>query len=164
MFLLQTIEEWERVFLIASMVHFSGVIFYGLFASGEKQPWADPPPDDDWKPEPNDRPLGPYDESGKPPSYGATVDSGPPPPYTVDSMGNNIPNSMTYNTPQYNTNNMAPGVPPARPPPPGVVPGVPGNPFRSPGIPGNPFPTTEEFVQVEARDRYLNGDVRDRDM
>ena len=30
------------MFLIASLIHFSGVIFYGIFASGEKQPWAEP--------------------------------------------------------------------------------------------------------------------------
>lgn len=24
------------------MVHYGGVVFYGIFASGEKQPWADP--------------------------------------------------------------------------------------------------------------------------
>lgn len=39
---LQSREEWQYVFLIASLVHYGGVIFYGLFASGEKQPWADP--------------------------------------------------------------------------------------------------------------------------
>ncbi|TNN80560.1 Vesicular glutamate transporter 2.1 [Liparis tanakae] len=38
----KTREEWQSVFLIASMVHYGGVIFYGIFASGEKQPWADP--------------------------------------------------------------------------------------------------------------------------
>lgn len=38
----QTREEWQYVFLIASLVHYGGVIFYGIFASGEKQPWADP--------------------------------------------------------------------------------------------------------------------------
>ncbi|KAL2076819.1 hypothetical protein ACEWY4_027583 [Coilia grayii] len=38
----KTREEWQYVFLIASMVHYGGVVFYGLFASGEKQPWADP--------------------------------------------------------------------------------------------------------------------------
>ncbi|RXN05126.1 vesicular glutamate transporter [Labeo rohita] len=38
----KTREEWQYVFLIASLVHYGGVIFYGLFASGEKQPWADP--------------------------------------------------------------------------------------------------------------------------
>ncbi|XP_044127092.1 vesicular glutamate transporter 2 [Bufo gargarizans] len=35
-------EEWQYVFLIAALVHYGGVIFYGIFASGEKQPWADP--------------------------------------------------------------------------------------------------------------------------
>ncbi|XP_042170237.1 vesicular glutamate transporter 1-like [Oncorhynchus tshawytscha] len=34
-------EDWQGVFLIASVVHYGGVIFYGIFASGEKQPWAD---------------------------------------------------------------------------------------------------------------------------
>ncbi|XP_043938539.1 vesicular glutamate transporter 2 [Protopterus annectens] len=38
----KTREEWQYVFLIAALVHYSGVIFYGMFASGEKQPWADP--------------------------------------------------------------------------------------------------------------------------
>lgn len=37
-----TRTEWSHVFLIASLIHFAGVIFYGIFASGEKQPWADP--------------------------------------------------------------------------------------------------------------------------
>lgn len=40
--MLQTREEWQYVFLIASLVHYGGVVFYGIFASGEKQPWADP--------------------------------------------------------------------------------------------------------------------------
>ncbi len=43
-FSLKTREEWAHVFLIASLIHFGGVIFYGLFASGEKQPWAEPSP------------------------------------------------------------------------------------------------------------------------
>uniref|UniRef100_G3PD84 Solute carrier family 17 member 8 n=1 Tax=Gasterosteus aculeatus aculeatus TaxID=481459 RepID=G3PD84_GASAC len=34
--------EWQHVFIIASMVHYSGVIFYAIFASGEQQEWADP--------------------------------------------------------------------------------------------------------------------------
>lgn len=40
---LQTRDDWKIVFIIASCIHFSGVIFYGIFASGERQPWADPP-------------------------------------------------------------------------------------------------------------------------
>ncbi|KAM5172601.1 vesicular glutamate transporter 3 [Mantella aurantiaca] len=38
----KTREEWQNVFLIAAIVHYSGVLFYGIFASGEKQEWADP--------------------------------------------------------------------------------------------------------------------------
>ncbi|KAF3688966.1 Vesicular glutamate transporter 3 [Channa argus] len=34
--------EWQHVFIIASMVHYSGVIFYAIFASGEQQDWANP--------------------------------------------------------------------------------------------------------------------------
>lgn len=46
-------KEWETVFLIAALIHFAGVIFYAIFASGEKQPWADPPSainNETWKP------------------------------------------------------------------------------------------------------------------
>uniref|UniRef100_H2ZMF2 Major facilitator superfamily (MFS) profile domain-containing protein n=1 Tax=Ciona savignyi TaxID=51511 RepID=H2ZMF2_CIOSA len=39
----ETEEDWKVVFVIASCIHFSGVIFYAFFASGERQPWADPP-------------------------------------------------------------------------------------------------------------------------
>lgn len=35
------------MFLIASCIHFGGVLFYGIFASGEKQPWADPKDEQD---------------------------------------------------------------------------------------------------------------------
>lgn len=38
----QTRLEWQNVFVIASMVHYSGVIFYAIFASGEQQEWANP--------------------------------------------------------------------------------------------------------------------------
>ncbi|XP_018519780.1 vesicular glutamate transporter 3 [Lates calcarifer] len=34
--------EWQNVFVIAAMVHYSGVIFYAIFASGEQQEWANP--------------------------------------------------------------------------------------------------------------------------
>nr|XP_039265838.1 vesicular glutamate transporter 2-like isoform X1 [Styela clava] len=39
----KSIDEWKIIFIIASCIHFSGVIFYAIFASGERQPWADPP-------------------------------------------------------------------------------------------------------------------------
>lgn len=42
---LKTRESWTSVFLIASLIHIVGVTFYAIFASGEKQPWADIPED-----------------------------------------------------------------------------------------------------------------------
>lgn len=34
-------NNWKTVFLLAASVHFCGVTFYGTFASGELQPWAE---------------------------------------------------------------------------------------------------------------------------
>lgn len=67
---MQTADEWENVFIIASVVHFLGIIFYGIFASGELQPWGEPPKEDTWKPEDTLKPDG----SGKFMSYGAFGD------------------------------------------------------------------------------------------
>ncbi|CAG0889202.1 unnamed protein product [Cyprideis torosa] len=39
----ETADDWQTVFVIASCVHFFGVFFYAIFASGELQPWAEPP-------------------------------------------------------------------------------------------------------------------------
>ncbi|VBB25986.1 unnamed protein product [Acanthocheilonema viteae] len=33
---------WEKVFLLASLIHFTGVTFYAIYASGELQDWAEP--------------------------------------------------------------------------------------------------------------------------
>lgn len=72
---------WEKVFLIASLIHFGGVIFYAIFASGDKQPWAEPPREDEgpsWNPLENafkdDAPKsqGPPQRQA---SYGATAET-----------------------------------------------------------------------------------------
>ncbi|XP_067937662.1 vesicular glutamate transporter 1-like [Watersipora subatra] len=36
------LNKWKYVFLIAGIIHYLGIIFYGTFASGEKQEWANP--------------------------------------------------------------------------------------------------------------------------
>ena len=36
----KTRSEWRTIFIIASMVHFGGLFVYGMFASGERQSWA----------------------------------------------------------------------------------------------------------------------------
>lgn len=38
--LFQSAEQWQYVFYIASTIYLLGALFYGLFASGERQPWA----------------------------------------------------------------------------------------------------------------------------
>ena len=38
-------EEWSNVFELAGTIHLCGVIFYGIFASGELQAWGEPPSD-----------------------------------------------------------------------------------------------------------------------
>lgn len=43
---LKTRESWSTVFIIACCVHIFGIIFYGIFASGEVQYWADPTVDE----------------------------------------------------------------------------------------------------------------------
>lgn len=40
----KAITEWRAVFLMGATVHFIGIIIYGIFASGELQEWAEPPP------------------------------------------------------------------------------------------------------------------------
>lgn len=37
---LDKIYEWKEVFIISGLLHLCGVIFYGIFASGEEQSWA----------------------------------------------------------------------------------------------------------------------------
>lgn len=45
-------KGWETVFLLAGLIHLTGIIFYAIFASGEKQPWAEPPAEEEkWKPD-----------------------------------------------------------------------------------------------------------------
>ncbi|UXI19258.1 hypothetical protein NH340_JMT05201 [Sarcoptes scabiei] len=42
----KTPTEWQDVFILAGVIHICGVIFYGIFASGDLEPWAEPPKDE----------------------------------------------------------------------------------------------------------------------
>jgi ACS family sodium-dependent inorganic phosphate cotransporter-like MFS transporter 6/7/8 len=79
------------VFLIASLLHFGGVIFYGIFASGEKQPWADPKDELDAFRNAN-QPGGLEDkgEDEKYKTYGATSETN----YVENPMYNNTNNQQ----------------------------------------------------------------------
>lgn len=50
--ILQSPKSWSVVFTIAACVHLFGITFYGIFASGEVQYWAEPPVDEKqvWSP------------------------------------------------------------------------------------------------------------------
>ncbi|GLG97099.1 Putative inorganic phosphate cotransporter [Gryllus bimaculatus] len=39
----KALREWQGVFYIAGGIYLAGAVFYGLFASGERQKWADIP-------------------------------------------------------------------------------------------------------------------------
>lgn len=81
------------MFLITSLVHYGGVIFYGVFASGEKQPWAEPEEMSEEKcgfvghdqlagsdeSEMEDEAEPPGAPPAPPPSYGATHSTVQPP-------------------------------------------------------------------------------------
>ncbi|XP_063783904.1 vesicular glutamate transporter 3 [Pseudophryne corroboree] len=80
----KTREEWQNVFLIAAIVHYSGVIFYGIFASGDKQEWADPESlsedkcgiiDNDELAEETELNNESFTSPSKKSSYGATIQS-----------------------------------------------------------------------------------------
>ncbi|CAM1295990.1 SLC17A6 (predicted) [Pycnogonum litorale] len=110
----KTTKEWQKVFLIASTIHFCGVIFYGLFASGEKQPWAEPEKPEDQGPSWNpladafnkeneldlkeNGPVGSISLAGAkiPPSYGATYNSSPHPVYETKEEPVQSPPSDKY--------------------------------------------------------------------
>lgn len=42
-YLFQTAAEWNTVFVITAAIYLVGAVIYGLFASGELQPWAKKP-------------------------------------------------------------------------------------------------------------------------
>ena len=75
LFDVQTIAEWETVYLIASVIHFLGVTFYVIFASGEKQSWAEPTDDDDDEEEAAavENKLPPVNKAS---TYGTTAEDG----------------------------------------------------------------------------------------
>ncbi|XP_050441335.1 vesicular glutamate transporter 1 [Adelges cooleyi] len=65
----KTKQSWSEVFILAAAIHFVGVIFYGIFASGELQPWAEPKVEEDQQMDEVSL------EKKKPPSYGSIEQS-----------------------------------------------------------------------------------------
>lgn len=77
----ELVRQWQTIFMIASGVHFFGVIFYAIFASGELQDWAKAEPSEEKMEMNND-----FEQPNRGYGYGANpnVDTGsaePPPSY-----------------------------------------------------------------------------------
>ncbi|XP_022672843.1 vesicular glutamate transporter 1-like [Varroa destructor] len=105
-------EQWQRVFIIASLIHFGGVIFYAIFASGEKQLWAEPAKEA----EPVGQQSGqPFHQAGRQSGYiDQTGGQGTAPP----SYGSNAETNFVYDPTSQQV------IQPSRPPPP-VAPSMP---------------------------------------
>lgn len=141
---MQAAGHWQTVFLIASLIHFIGVIFYGIFASGEKQPWADPPTSEDkWRPEHALQQDSIWKQAG---TYGAT---NPVTPCSEkDSKNKGLVNRVySQDDPWGGSASVQNGLVPA----------------KAPFTPV--YQTKQEFVQKPNRDgeRYYNSDDSERD-
>ncbi|KAL0267539.1 UNVERIFIED_CONTAM: hypothetical protein PYX00_009784 [Menopon gallinae] len=174
--------SWKTVFILAATVHFIGVTFYAIFASGELQPWAEPTPEQlkAWEEAAAAASGAPKPQIPPPPRPPAP---GPPPPGTTETQ-------LTYGTPQtYGSTD------PSQPTNPFSATGNGVNPFNQWGdehkyvtpsqldfsqhsqyqqisansytAPGaNPFTysgsyVTEEPVQPPPQDQYLHGSLSD---
>ncbi|XP_066141415.1 vesicular glutamate transporter 1 [Euwallacea fornicatus] len=159
-----TKEQWRILIILSAFIHYAGIIFYGIFASGELQPWADPKAEEErqWNQMNESVPVTKYAAqpnglmqrrpSGGMTNYGAAMETALPP-----SKASALPQEVTSG-------------PPVRPPAPrphfqeeapvqpSVVPSA--NPFLSGPISRNPF--RQEAVQPEAQDTYLHGTIDDR--
>ncbi|XP_023309809.1 vesicular glutamate transporter 1 [Anoplophora glabripennis] len=152
-------QEWKIVFIISALIHYVGIIFYGIFASGELQPWADSSLEEkkQWnqmneamsvrKSPSKNNGLLQRQPSGAITNYGAMetpLESKPPRPTPP-------PRLYSQEAP------TAPSEPyPAQSPHPAPIVSS-GNPFRSSS---NPF--RQEPVQPIAQDTYMHGTIDDR--
>ncbi|XP_063401010.1 vesicular glutamate transporter 1-like isoform X1 [Mytilus trossulus] len=141
-----TADEWQNVFIIASVVHFLGITFYGIFASGEQQHWAEPHGEDTWRPEDTLKP----DTTGKFLSYGAFQEQTSDykgPNNGVIAMNGNVGNGHTG----FNSSNNSKG-------PRDRNDDTSQSSFGQYSFDGPMYETKEELVQVQSRDRYLSED------
>lgn len=143
-----TMEKWREVFILSACIHYAGVIFYAVFASGELQSWADPTAEEEkqWNQMNESGAINipkTNANNGLRQSYGSVDKPLPPqrPP---------LPKQTTQETSLQNSTYIAEPQP---------VPEAPSsNPFRSRIT--NPF--RQESVQPAAQDTYLYGTINDR--
>ncbi|XP_022913322.1 vesicular glutamate transporter 1 [Onthophagus taurus] len=140
-------DHWSAVFILAACVHFFGVAFYGIFASGELQPWADSDAQEQSQWNPMDETVQMKKSSSLQTNGLLQTQMSANPTYGTVEPPNQQPK---FPPPSY----PAPPTPPSQAPPPVVNAANPfltgSNPFRS------------ESVQPQAEDTYLHGTIADR--
>ncbi|XP_046388397.1 vesicular glutamate transporter 1 isoform X2 [Ischnura elegans] len=160
-----TRESWKTVFIMAATVHFFGVAFYGIFASGELQPWAEPTDEEvaSWNPidaaknvgGTDHKPIGPPGGEGDPggmntnavqefatwPDEPNTATGWDDPPAANTAYGQQT--SLNSRMTSYGSLEDRP------PPPPRPVPPI-------------PYSNHVEPIQPGAHDQYMHGTISDR--
>lgn len=142
-------ESWTPVFISAACVHLVGVIFYGIFASGELQPWAEPPKDEAMTPGGSGKPWDPMEGAAPPPRPAI-----PPPTYSqaTASADASQPLSQSTNPFAYGAVSQA-----------GAT-----NPFNAAwdSAPADGYSNhvvgAPQGVQPQPTDPYMHGSVQDR--
>ncbi|KAJ8976161.1 hypothetical protein NQ317_002049 [Molorchus minor] len=152
----KTQEEWRIVLIISATIHYAGIIFYAIFASGELQPWADPKADEDkhWNQMNEAMPVKKASLSNgllqRPPNSDVANYGAMETPLTTKPSAPNLP-QRPLDASQWPTTSPNYAAPPPQ------APVVPSNPFMSSS---NPF--RREHVQPEPQDAYMHGTIDDR--
>ncbi|XP_071454829.1 vesicular glutamate transporter 1 [Hetaerina americana] len=157
-------ESWKTVFIMAATVHFVGVAFYAIFASGELQPWAEPSAEEvaSWNPidaakngGTDQKPLGPPGGEGDPGGINTNAvqefATWPDEPSTTSGWDDPPAANMAYGQQtSLNSRMTSYGSLEDRPPPPPRP------------VPPIPYSNHVEPIQPGAHDQYMHGTISDR--
>ncbi|XP_054153828.1 vesicular glutamate transporter 1-like [Oppia nitens] len=163
----KTPTEWQDVFIIAGVIHICGVIFYGIFASGELQNWSEPVSKD--QPESLQMQYQQPIQTQLPPSSGGDPTTWPQSDGTAIGYQTQAATNTTTNPfqqavqPQYGDQSYDPwaqngtvgtGLANSYQPSYGATDSQQSSAF---------YETRAQYIQQPATDRYLHGTVDDRD-
>ncbi|KAL1509037.1 hypothetical protein ABEB36_003842 [Hypothenemus hampei] len=160
----QTKEQWRILIIVSAFIHYAGITFYALFASGELQPWADQAVEEEkqWNQMNESMPVTKYStqsnglmqqhqSGGGITNYGAAMETALPPP-PQPTAPPHAPNTSGVSQNYYQQQEEPLGQQ-------SVIHS--GNPFISSGnLSRNPF--RQETVQPEPVDAYMHGTIDDR--
>jgi ACS family sodium-dependent inorganic phosphate cotransporter-like MFS transporter 6/7/8 len=133
------------VFIIAGIIHICGVIFYAIFASGELQPWSEPPKEVEQMQMQFQPPIQTQIDQTWPPSGGALTDTNTTTnpfkqtseqPIDPWAQNGSVTGLANYHQPSYGSTDSQQT---------------------------SFYETRPQYIQQPATDRYLHGSVADRE-